>query len=173
MLFMFTSNCANWIISKIDRYILPVANPDGYKFSHKDEDNRMWRKTRQPNSCWYNAQPGKPKGIGTDANRNFGYKWGTGGSSNNPCMPDYRGEAPFSAPETANMRAWLTLHAQGQHQVLQQRAQPRPDDPPPLGLHCAPVPSQHCSAEKGGHGGPARYLQRVWNELQGKVQLCL
>ena len=70
----------------------------------------MWRKTRQPNSCWYNAQPGKPKGIGTDANRNFGYKWGTGGSSNNPCMPDYRGEAPFSAPETANMRAWLTLH---------------------------------------------------------------
>ena len=25
-------------------------------------------------------------------------------------MPDYRGEAPFSAPETANMRAWLTRH---------------------------------------------------------------
>ena len=69
--------------------------------------------------------------------------------------------------------AGLADPAQGQHQVLQQRAQPRPDDPPPLGLHCAPVPSQHCSAEKGGHGGPARYLQRVWNELQGKVQLCL
>ena len=40
------------------RYILPVANPDGYEYTKTD---RFWRKTRSPNEgsiC-----------IGTDPNR--------------------------------------------------------------------------------------------------------
>ena len=40
------------------RYILPIANPDGYEYTKTD---RFWRKTRSPNEgsiC-----------IGTDPNR--------------------------------------------------------------------------------------------------------
>lgn len=46
-------------------YIIPVANPDGYEFSHTN--TRMWRKTRRPNNL----------GIctGTDPNRNFDFQW--------------------------------------------------------------------------------------------------
>ena len=44
------------------RYILPVANPDGYEYTKTD---RFWRKTRSPNEgsiC-----------IGTDPNRKTFY----------------------------------------------------------------------------------------------------
>ena len=49
-------------------------------------------------------------GIGTDANRNFGYLWGTGGSSSDPCSSAFMGEEAFNNPETANMRDFLTAH---------------------------------------------------------------
>ena len=94
----------------ISRYILPVVNPDGYEFTQIEEDNRFWRKTRKPNSCPYNAQSGTMSGIGTDANRNFGYLWGTGGSSSDPCSGAFMGEAAFNNPETANIRDFLTAH---------------------------------------------------------------
>merc|ERR1712013_542117 len=62
------------LTENLDWYILPVVNPDGYLFTQTD--NRLWRKTRSPNggSCY-----------GTDANRNWGFHWGTGGSSSDPC----------------------------------------------------------------------------------------
>ena len=83
------------------RYILPVVNPDGYLYTQ--EHDRMWRKTRSPNSGILHC-------TGTDANRNFGYHWGDGGSSGNPCSDTYMGAAAFSEVETANMRDWLTAH---------------------------------------------------------------
>jgi len=87
------------LLENIDWYILPVVNPDGYLYTQTD--NRLWRKTRSPNgdNC-----------FGTDANRNFGYQWGTGGSSSNPCSDTYMGASAFSEIETANMRDWLTAH---------------------------------------------------------------
>lgn len=47
-------------LQNLDWYILPVANPDGYEYSH--ETDRLWRKNRA-----YNGQC-----HGTDLNRNFG-----------------------------------------------------------------------------------------------------
>jgi len=87
------------LLENLDWYILPVVNPDGYLYTQTD--NRLWRKTRKPNGngCY-----------GTDANRNFGYMWGTGGSSDNPCADTYMGASPFSEIETANMRDWLTAN---------------------------------------------------------------
>ncbi len=52
----------------------------------------MWRKNRRPNagsSC-----------VGTDLNRNFGFKWMTGGSSSEPCSDVYSGPVPDSELET-------------------------------------------------------------------------
>ena len=74
-------------------------NPDGYLFTQTD--NRLWRKTRSPNGLGC---------FGTDANRNFGYQWGTGGSSSNPCADTYMGSEAFSEIETKNLRQFLTTH---------------------------------------------------------------
>jgi murein tripeptide amidase MpaA len=79
-----------------DWYIFPSFNPDGYAYTHTT--NRMWRKTR------------KPYGLlctGSDPNRNWGYKWRTGGSSSNPCSETYAGSAAFSDIETKSMSEYI------------------------------------------------------------------
>ncbi|KYN42292.1 Zinc carboxypeptidase A 1 [Trachymyrmex septentrionalis] len=79
-----------------DWYIFPVFNPDGYVYTHTT--NRLWRKTR------------KPYGLGcygSDPNRNWDYKWNTGGSSNNPCSETFAGPMPFSEIETKSMSAYI------------------------------------------------------------------
>ncbi|KAI9207380.1 uncharacterized protein BJ171DRAFT_439658 [Polychytrium aggregatum] len=77
-------------------HIIPVLNVDGFVYTHTH--NRMWRKNRQPNNLFC---------IGTDPNRNWGYKWGEKGSSTNPCREDYQGPFAFSAPESKNMANYL------------------------------------------------------------------
>jgi len=55
------------ILSQFDFFVVPLANPDGYEYSH-GAGNRMWRKTRSTNSgsaCY-----------GTDPNRNFAFQFG-------------------------------------------------------------------------------------------------
>jgi len=78
-----------------DWYIVPVLNPDGYEFSHTN--NRMWRKTRTPYSTCFGADP----------NRNWGYRWNTGGSSNNPCSETYAGPRAFSEVETESVSQYI------------------------------------------------------------------
>ncbi|XP_041377047.1 carboxypeptidase B-like isoform X2 [Gigantopelta aegis] len=91
------------LLELYDWYILPLGNPDGYQYTR--QFNRMWRKTR-------NQNPGN-RCIGTDANRNFGYKWNPGrftGASTNPCSNTYAGPKPFSVPETRAIRDVLVKH---------------------------------------------------------------
>ncbi|XP_018362908.1 PREDICTED: zinc carboxypeptidase-like [Trachymyrmex cornetzi] len=79
-----------------DWYIFPVFNPDGYVYTHTT--NRFWRKTRKPygRHCY-----------GCDPNRNWDYKWNTGGSSNDPCSEIYAGPMPFSEIETKSMSKYI------------------------------------------------------------------
>lgn len=103
------------VLKKLNWVIMPVANPDGYVFTHKNA--RLWRKTRKPSSdnC-----------VGTDANRNFGHKWGGAGASKDPCSDTYRGDSPFSETESIavkdtlkhfryNAKFYLTLHSYGSY----------------------------------------------------------
>jgi len=106
---------ADSLLNYFEFHILPVLNPDGYEYSHTTY--RLWRKNRASNSgstC-----------IGTDLNRNFGYQWYTGGSSNNPCADTYAGSRADSELETQAVEnalkkypgqwdAYLTLHTYGQ-----------------------------------------------------------
>ena len=69
--------------------VVPVVNPDGYV--HTWNEDRYWRKNRRP-----------PDGV--DLNRNFPVAFGGEGSSGNPNAGNYRGEAPFSEPESAAIR---------------------------------------------------------------------
>lgn len=103
-------------IQNIDWYVLPLANPDGYEYSHTND--RLWRKSR--------GGVGRGRCAGVDLNRNFGYKWGLQGASDRPCSEIFAGVRAFSEPETmaqknfmatsaANFDGFLTFHSYGQY----------------------------------------------------------
>ncbi|KAG9429549.1 carboxypeptidase B [Apis mellifera carnica] len=106
------------LLNKVDWYVLPVLNPDGYEFTHTKSANRLWRKTRSPNkgsNC-----------VGVDGNRNYDMGWMEIGASNNPCSETYAGPKAFSEVENQHLRdfilarkgqfkAYLTFHSYGQY----------------------------------------------------------
>ncbi|XP_077999112.1 carboxypeptidase B-like [Glandiceps talaboti] len=79
------------LLDTFDIYILPVLNPDGYEYTW--DVYRLWRKTRSVN---LNSESDC---YGVDANRNWGYEFGGGGTSSDPCSYIYRGEFPHSEIE--------------------------------------------------------------------------
>jgi len=86
------------LVNSRDIFIIPAVNPDGLEYDIKDGNYKMWRKNRRLN------QDGV---YGVDLNRNYGYKWGTGGSSTNTDSEVYMGTAPFSEPETQAIKAFV------------------------------------------------------------------
>jgi len=104
------------ILDRFNLYILPLANPDGYEYSHIKD--RLWRKTRSNHL--------KTRCVGVDPNRNWGHNWGGQGASGDPCDETYYGPHAFSEPETAairnfilarkdSMKLYLTFHTYGQY----------------------------------------------------------
>ena len=86
-------------------------NPDGGEYDIATGTYRSWRKNRQPN-------PGSPY-VGTDLNRNWGYRWGCcGGSSGTFSSETYRGASAFSAPETAVVRDFVNSRVIGGKQQI-------------------------------------------------------
>ncbi|KAJ8682086.1 hypothetical protein QAD02_017878 [Eretmocerus hayati] len=79
-----------------DWYMFPSFNPDGYVHTHTS--NRMWRKTLSRSGLFCK---------GADANRNWGFKWMSGGASSNPCSDTYAGSRAFSEIETRTMSEYL------------------------------------------------------------------
>lgn len=86
-------------------------NPDGSEFDIRNQSYNSWRKNRQPN--------GKGEPVGTDLNRNFGYKWSCCvGSSSAPAEGDYGGREPFSAPENRAVRRFVNSRVvDGEQQI--------------------------------------------------------
>ncbi|XP_045453546.1 carboxypeptidase B-like [Melitaea cinxia] len=80
------------LIRDADWIIIPIANPDGYEFSHTN--NRFWRKNRRT---------GFGICAGVDLNRNHAFNWGTA-SSNSACQDTFHGPSAFSEPETQMKR---------------------------------------------------------------------
>jgi carboxypeptidase T len=87
------------IVRSREVWIVFSINPDGQAYDYGSGALRNWRRNRQ-------ATPGSDA-IGTDLNRNFGYRWGGKGSSGNPFSTRFRGRAAFSAPETRAMRDFV------------------------------------------------------------------
>jgi hypothetical protein len=115
------------LVDSREIFIVFAVNPDGFEYdltatTGAHAPYRAWRKNRQPT-------PGSTY-IGTDLNRNYGYRWGCcGGSSKVASAITYRGPSAFSAPETRAMRdfvnsrvvdgrqqitAHVTLHTNGE-----------------------------------------------------------
>ena len=77
------------LVDSTEMWVVPVVNPDGYQYSWGQD--RYWRKNRRG-------------GHGVDLNRNYSVAWGGTGSSNSKRSDTYRGESPFSEPESSALR---------------------------------------------------------------------
>ncbi|AGL13910.1 peptidase M14 carboxypeptidase A [Actinoplanes sp. N902-109] len=94
------------IVDSREIWIIPSVNPDGAEYDIATGSYRSWRKNRQPNSG--------SSYVGTDLNRNYGYKWGCcGGSSGSTSSETYRGPSAFSAPETKVVRDFVLSRVVG------------------------------------------------------------
>ena len=97
-----------YLVNNREMWFVPVVNPDGYVFNEEIEPfgGGMHRKNRKNTNC------GNGTGRGIDLNRNFGYGWGADniGSSSDPCSEVYRGDSPFSEPETEAVRDFILNH---------------------------------------------------------------
>uniref|UniRef100_A0A672ZTA9 Carboxypeptidase A2-like n=1 Tax=Sphaeramia orbicularis TaxID=375764 RepID=A0A672ZTA9_9TELE len=118
------------LLDSMDIYMLILANPDGYVYSHTSD--RMWRKTRSRNAgsvC-----------RGVDPNRNWNAGFGGPGASRNPCSDSYHGPAAHSEVEVKNVvdliknhgnfKSFISVHAYSQLLMY------------PYGYSCNPVAHQ-------------------------------
>jgi len=93
-------NIANLLDSR-DIWIIPMVNPDGAEYDISTGSYKSWRKNRRKNA---NGT------FGVDLNRNYGFKWGTGGSSKDPSSDVFMGPSPFSEPESTAIRDFVSSH---------------------------------------------------------------
>ena len=101
-------------LSSTNIYFIPIINIDTYKYNSKKYlsgtsiRNIMARKNRKPHS----TRKCSTEDIGIDLNRNYDYFFAKDntGSSGDPCQEDYRGEHPFSEPETLNIKNFVDSH---------------------------------------------------------------
>lgn len=89
------------LINSRDIHIIPTVNPDGMEYDIKDGSYKMWRKNRTRNSDGTS---------GVDLNRNYGFQWGTGGSSTDTNSEVYMGTKPFSEIETTAIKNYIEAH---------------------------------------------------------------
>jgi len=89
------------LVNTREVWVLPDVNPDGAEYDVATGAYQYWRKNRRPN----------PDGsFGVDLNRNYGYHWGSQGSSSWPGDETYRGPAAFSELETQVVRDFVIAH---------------------------------------------------------------
>ncbi len=124
------------LVRKVRNVIVPIVNVDGFAYSRSIPVEagthqvgvsipllggndataagngflQYWRKNRrQLTDGGIAREQGAPNGLtayGVDPNRNYSYQWGGSGSSNSETSGTYRGEAPFSEPESRNVQ-WV------------------------------------------------------------------
>lgn len=116
------------VMRRVRTIIVPVVNPDGFDYSRQAPTSQnqtvadntwplayaglegYWRKNRRSfTGATVPVVQKNPDAYGVDPNRNYGFKWGDnqGGSSGSQMNQTYRGAAPFSEPETQNVRELL------------------------------------------------------------------
>ncbi|MBX7551669.1 zinc carboxypeptidase [Streptomyces sp. tea 10] len=166
------------LVRRTRSVIVPVVNPDGFAVSRtaapKGDFSRFDYEDKRKNCavggapaqdrtgpCAANAA-GRLRGV--DLNRNYAGFWGGAGAS--PLWDDdhYRGPAPFSEPETRNVRSLVSarqvtdlvsLHTYGDLVVRPPGAN---DTQPPLDEPAYRALGDRLAANNGYHSEPAREL---------------
>jgi carboxypeptidase T len=152
------------LVDNREVWIIFMVNPDGAEYDLTCGGSHApycaWRKNRQPNCSGCQ--------VGTDLNRNYGYKWACcGGSSGSTSSETYRGSAAFSATESKvvrnfvnsrvldgiqQIRAHITFHTNGQL-ILWPYGYTRTDIPPDMSVedHAAFVTMGRTMASLNGY----------------------
>jgi hypothetical protein len=111
------------LLQRTRTIVVPVVNPDGFNISREAAaigDFSLFDYEMKRKNCGVSA--GTPRryamGIcadnragrlrGTDPNRNYGGLWGGAGASTVWSDDTYRGDGPFSEPETQNVRELIS-----------------------------------------------------------------
>lgn len=89
------------LVNSRDIHIIPAVNPDGLEYDVSTGKYQLWRKNRKTNGDGT---------YGVDLNRNYGFMWGTGGSSKNTSSDVYMGPNSFSEPETKAIKNYVETH---------------------------------------------------------------
>jgi carboxypeptidase T len=104
------------ILDKIDVFVFPDVNPDGkaYSQSHDrlddppDKQTMWWRYNRNPKPVPHPQDKPEAFKTGVDLNRNFNFLWhsgiGTEDYNHRSYVQAYKGEKPFSEPESRNVK---------------------------------------------------------------------
>ena len=83
-----------------------------FRYEYSFTSNRLWRKNRRKNRGLSSLLLSLCDGV--DLNRNFGYHWSDANpfaiqsSTQITCAETYSGPGPFSEPESANIRDFVT-----------------------------------------------------------------
>jgi hypothetical protein len=122
------------LLRRVRTVVVPVVNPDGFVISREapaalrlagvvpNQDYGISDYEYKRKNCQVSAAGAPVVGSaadtcgaaadgawrGTDINRNYGGFWGGAGASTDPEKESYRGRAPFSEPETRNLRALVS-----------------------------------------------------------------
>jgi hypothetical protein len=122
------------LVDKVRTAVVPIVNPDGFNLSREapvdlrdvtgtEGDAYAVMSLSEPffaykrrNCRPVDGQPSPPpicglqpfRYTGVDPNRNYGGFWGGPGASSLPAYDTYRGPAPFSEPETRNVRDYIS-----------------------------------------------------------------
>lgn len=147
-----------YILGNRQLWIIPNLNPDGREYVFQRDI--WWRKNRR--------RIGAAGPTGVDLNRNFAYQWGdleeVNGSSSDPRSGTYRGETPFSEPETRALRDFvlghefissLSFHSYGEYVIM------------PFGFTSDAVPHQRAYHELAGE--VARALRYPFGNVASMV----
>lgn len=101
------------LLDKVRFIVVPVVNPDGYEMSRSllnEQKRKNCRAVFGSTTTWAECANPANANIGVDLNRNYGAFWGGGGATIGLSGGSARGEAPFSEPETRNIRYLLTTN---------------------------------------------------------------
>jgi murein tripeptide amidase MpaA len=101
---------ATWLLDHHEIWIVPTANPDGYKVVENSDGQPLYQRKNTNDS--YDSSCPSPTNqnsfhIGVDLNRNASFRWGSGGSSSSPCTQTYRGPSAASEPEEQALEALM------------------------------------------------------------------
>ena len=98
-------------LSSTNIYFLPVVNIDAFKYNTLNYKDNQFSSVRKNRRVHKNATCSIDR-IGVDLNRNYDLAFGydNDGSTGKPCRDDYRGEYPFSEPETNNIKNFVDSH---------------------------------------------------------------
>lgn len=114
----YFSNRKHVVNKKVSFIIVPVVNPDGYRYTWTSD--RLWRKNRSsiPTPRMTNGTSGS-KCYGVDLNRNFDVKFNTLQDENvSPCSELYPGESAMSEPEVQSLVNYIEKLKKNGNKIL-------------------------------------------------------